>query len=183
MTVSERMQELDKDVNVRVASGFGNELPLPFTPAAKLEVGDQLVFPSSYEGRIRERQLNGKWYPFAVVDLLKADGTKTTYDFFPPRYVRPVYEYKVEGGSVKFVGVRPHKGTSIQKMMSFIGTADKDDQGNITLSSTQKMMDSLLNTKHEIKAITAINSAKFVNGKRSETEVEEQNLLTIDIVA
>jgi hypothetical protein len=183
MTVSERMQELDKDVNVRVASGFGNELPLPFTPAAKLEVGDQLIFPSSYEGKIRERQLNGKWYPFAVVDLKKADGTMTTYDFFPTRYVRPIYEYKVDGGSVKFVGVRPHKGTSIQHMMSFIGSADKDAQGNITLSSTQKMMNSLLGTKHEVKAITAITSAKFVNGKRSETEVEEQNLLTVDTVA
>ena len=181
MTVDERFLELEKDTNVDMTGSavFEDELPIPFTPGSKLEKGDKLVFPSAY-GKIPKRLIGGKWHQFVVLKLIKADGTVTTYDYFPKKYVRPLYEYELVNGKAKYKGMRPHKGTAIEFMCQYIGSADKDDTGNITTSSTQKMMTALLNTTLEIIDIDTVTVAKFVDNKRSETEVEEDKLYTID---
>ena len=181
MTLDERFLELDKDANVQVSTSniFEDELPTPFIPGSTLEIGDKLVFPSAYT-KIHKRQLGGKWHQFVVLTLIKKDGTKTTYDFYPKKWVRPLYEYKLENGKTKFVGVRPHKGTAVEFMVSFIGSADKDEHGNVTATSTQKMMTALLNSELEIKDINTLNVAKFIDNKRSESEIAEDKLFTID---
>lgn len=181
MTIDERFLELDKDANVQISTSntFDDELPVPFIPGATLEVGDKLKFPSAYT-KIPKRLLGGKWHQFAVITLIKKDGTTTTYDFFPKKWVRPLYEYELVNGKAKFKNMRPHKGTAVEFMTSFIGSADKDDTGNITKSSTQKMMEALLNAEFEIKDIDSVKVAKFVDSKRSETELDNDKLYTID---
>lgn len=182
MTIDERFFELDKDANVQLSSSntFDDELPLPFIPGATLEIGDKLKFPSEYT-KVPKRLLGGKWHQFAVITLIKKDGTTTTYDFFPKKFVRPLYEYELVGGKAKFKNMCPHKGTAVELMTSFIGSADKDDAtGAITKSSTQKMMEELRNKTFEVKNIIPIKVAKFVDGKRSETELEDDKLYTID---
>ena len=181
MTVDERFLELEKDANVDMTGSavFNDELPVPFTPGSKLEIGDKLVFPASYT-QVPKRLIGGKWHQFTVVKLIKADGSVTTYDFFPKKFVRPLYEYELINGKAKFVTMRPHKGKAVELMTSFIGSADKDATGNVTKSSTQKMMEELRNKTIEVKGITTIKVAKFVDGKRSETELEDDKLYTID---
>lgn len=181
MTIDERFLELDKDANVQISSSntFEDELPVPFIPGATLEVGDKLKFPSAYT-KIPKRSLGGKWHQFAVITLIKKDGTTTTYDFFPKKWVRPLYEYELVGGKAKFKNMRPHKGSAIAFMTSFIGSADKDDTGVVTKSSTQKMMESLLNAELEIMDIDTVKVAKFIDNKRSETELGDDKLYTID---
>ena len=182
MTIDERFSELEKDSNVDMTGGstFEDELPVPFTPGSKLEIGDKLVFPSAY-AKVPKRLIGGKWHQFVPIKLIKADGTVTTYDFYPKKFVRPLYEYELIGGKSKFVAMRPHKGTAVELMTSFIGSADKDAAtGAITKSSTQKMMEELRNKTFEVKGVTTIKVAKFVDGKRSETELEDDKLYTID---
>lgn len=181
MTIDERFLELDKDANVQISTSntFDDELPVPFIPGATLEIGDKLKFPSAYT-KIPKRQLGGKWHQFAVITLIKKDGTTTTYDFFPKKWVRPLYEYELIGGKAKFKNMRPHKGSAIAFMTSFIGSADKDDTGKVTKSSTQKMMEALLNAELEIMDIDSVKVAKFVDSKRSETELDDDKLYTID---
>lgn len=181
MTVDERLLELDKDVNVREATSFGSPLPLPFTPNSGLEVGDTIKFKKPY--KIRERRLSGKWHTFAVLERIKADGTKTTFDYFPLKYARPLYEYALVNGKAKFVGMRPHKGSFIEKVMEYIGKDDKDENDVITKSSTDKLMDYLGDNEIsiEVKAITGVNTRAFVEGKPSDTELVEDKNYTIDI--
>lgn len=181
MTVDERLLELDKDVNVREATSFGNPLPLPFTPNSGLEVGDVITFKKPY--KIRERKLSGKWHTFAVLDRVKADGTKTTFDYFPLKYARPLYEYALVNGKAKFVGMRPHKGTFIEKVMEYIGKDDKNEKEEIIKTSTDKLMDYLGDNEIsiEVKAITGVNTRAFEDGKPSETELVEDKNYTIDI--
>ena len=181
MTVDERLLELDKDVNVREATSFGGPLPLPFIPNTGLEVGDTLKFRKPY--KIRERKLSGKWHSFAVLERIKADGTKTTFDFFPPKYARPLYEYEIVNGKAKFVAMRPHKGTFITKVMEYVGKDEKDENDVITKTSTDKLMDYLgdNNIDIEVKNIALVNTRAFVDGKPSDTELTEDKNYTIDI--
>lgn len=181
MTIDERFLELGKDVNVQVSTSnvFEDELPVPFIPGATLEKGDKLKFPASY-AKIHKRQLGGKWHQFVVITLIKADGTNTTYDFYPKKWVRPLYEYELVNGKTKFKGMRPHKGTAIEFMNSFIGSADKDASGNVTKTSTQKMMEALLNAEFDIIDIDGVKVCAFTDGKRSETELADDKCYTID---
>lgn len=181
MTVDERFLELDKDVNVQVSTStvFEDELPTPFVPGSTLEIGDKLVFPPAYS-KIHKRLLGGKWHQFVVLKLIKKDGTVTTYDYYPKKYVRPLYEYEMVNGRAKYKAMRPHKGTAIEFMVKFIGSTDKDTEGNVTATSTQKMMTALLNAEFEIMDINTLNVAAFVDGKRSETQLAEDKLFTID---
>jgi hypothetical protein len=181
MTIDERFLELDKDANVQISTSnvFEDELPVPFIPGATLEKGDKLKFPAAYT-KIPKRQLGGKWHQFVVITLIKADGTTTTYDFYPKKWVRPLYEYYLVNGKAKFKGMRPHKGTAIEFMTSFIGSADKNAEGNVTKTSTQKMMEALLNAELEIIDVDKVSVAKFVEGVRSETELTDDKCYTID---
>lgn len=181
MTVDERLLELESDVNVREATSFGSPLPLPFTPNSGLEVGDVIKFKKPY--KIRERKLSGKWHTFVVLERIKADGTKTTFDYFPLKYARPLYEYALVNGKAKFVGMRPHKGSFIEKVMEYIGKDDKNEKEEIIKTSTDKLMDYLGDNEIsiEVKAITGVNTRAFVEGKPSDTELVEDKNYTLDI--
>lgn len=176
MTVNERIAELAKDVNVRGAGMFGSDLPTPFTPQAKLELGAEITFPAEYtKDNVKARIFNGNEYYFVVCKMVLADGTETTYDFYPCSIIRPGFIYKRGSDSkLRFETTIPNKGTLIDHIMSFVGKADKDANGNITTSSTQKAMDGLKGKSFKVDGIVDYETMKWLNNKQTDELITKQ---------
>lgn len=176
MTVNERIAELAKDVNVQNAGVFGSDLPTPFTPQAKLELDAVVTFPAKYtKDNVKAGIFNGNKYYFAVCKMVLADGTETTYDFYPCSIIRPGFIYKRGADDkLRFESTIPNKGTLIDHITSFVGKADKDADGNITTSSTQKAMDGLKGKSFKVEAVVDYETMKWSNNKQTDELVTKQ---------
>lgn len=176
MTVNERIDELAKDANVQNAGVFGSDLPTPFTLQPKLGLGAVITFPTEYTlDNVKARIFNGKKYYFVICEMVLVDGTETTYDFYPCSIVRPGFIYKKDAsGKPKFDSTIPNKGTLIDHITSFIGKTDKDVDGNITTSSTQKAMDGLKSKSFKVDSVVDYETMKWTNNKPTDELVTKQ---------
>lgn len=176
MTVNERIAELAKDVNVRGAGMFGNALPTPFTPQVKLELGAMVTFPTEYtKDNVKVRTFNGNDYYFVVCKMVLADGTETTYDFYPCSIARAGFIYKRSSdGKLKFETTISNKGTLLDHIMSFVGKDDKDADGKITTSSTQKAMDGLKGKTFKVDGVVDYETMKWLNNKQTDELITKQ---------
>lgn len=182
MTVSERSEQLKNDANVKGVGKFNQDLPAPFVPGQKLEVGAILNFPNEWtEENVKERVFNGKGYTFAIIEMILANGDKTTFDYYPNSEVRPGFVYKLVDGKAVLDTTITNKGDLYDHMASFMGKAEKDADGNITETATQKAMDALLGKSFKVKALSDYETVKFKDGAPID-ELQTKQMHTINRV-
>ena len=182
MTIVERNEQLAKDANVKSVGAFNQDLPAPFTPGQTLVEGAIIEFPEAWTNdNVKSRTFNGKDYTFALLKMILPDGTETVYDFYPNSELRPGFEYKIENGKAVLVQTINNKGNLYEHMLSYVGKADKDENGTVITTATQKAMDALLGKKCKVAQLFKFQTVKFVDGKQT-NELKDAYVHTINFV-
>lgn len=185
MTKEERinLNKGDEFVTMGGTTTFNSNLRAPFDPSAQLLVGDVLVFPETITAEIMgTRRFNGNTYQFMVVEVIKADGTKTAINWFPSSFIRATFEYKMDGDSAVMTGnIFEPKGTAIDLFKQNRGKAEYDDKNNLVESDTQKCVEALLGKKVKVANRTKVDTVGFVNNMRDTSKLVPAFVLTYDL--
>lgn len=182
MTIKERNEQLAKDATVVASGSFSQDLPAPFVPGQKLVEGAIIEFPKAWSvTNVMDRIFNGKKYTFALLKMVLPDGTETVWDFYPNSELRPGFEYEIVDGKAKLVKTIDNKGSLHDHILSYVGKADKDADGNILVTATQKAMDALLGKKAKVESLFKYSTVKYVNGQQT-NELKDAYVHTINFV-
>lgn len=187
MTVEERINinKGSKDI-VMGGTKFSNNMRAPFDPAAQLQIGDKLVFPTSLEGRMGTSKFNGNTYEFVVLEVLKKDGSKTAINWFPSTFLKMAFEAEMTASGIaqNNGNIYETTGTAVDAFLSQRGKADFDPQTNqVIKSDTQKGVEQLLGKTVVINDRKSYKTIGFTDHKRDNTKLVDTVIFKYDFAA
>lgn len=159
MTVAEKMVENAKNSNISTVATFSKGMPPQFDADGLLQVGDVIIIPSTMP-QVYEQKFGANKAEFIVVELKKANGTTTAFNFFPASLSKTIFPAEEVAGVVKLkLPVDHPNGTAVDHYLSFRGkgTAEKTD--------VQLAMESMLGWSIRIDNDKEVKVQKWVDGK------------------
>lgn len=188
MTVIERINANGTDGSMKMGLGmFSNGMKPVFDGGAALNEGDILIFPTVAEmgQRIGSRDFNGNDYEFMVIEVQASDGTTRAINWFPTTFQNPIFIWAEDDDKnlYRTGEVVYPEGTAVTEFLKSRGQAEKDANGNIIKSDTQKGVESLAGKKVKITSKAMMKTTGFVNGQPDHSKLIEKALYHYDFVA
>jgi hypothetical protein len=158
MTVAERIAENAKNSNIQEVTTFSKGMPPQFDGDSMLAEGDKIVMPTQMP-KVYQQVFGNNKAEFIVVELIKKDGTKTSFNFFPSSLSKTIFPAEMVDGVVKLkLPVVHPKGDVVDHYLSFRGKS-KGDKNDVQLA-----MESMLGWTIEITGDTVFKTQKWANG-------------------
>lgn len=158
MTVAEKIQENAKNSNITEVQSFSKNLPPQFDGDSMLQKGDKIVMPTTMP-KIYSQIFGTNSAEFMVVELIKADGSRTAFNFFPSSLSKTIFPAEMVNGVAKLkLPVMHPKGDVCNHYLSFRGKKDGDK------SEVQQAIESMLGWTIEITGDDVVKTQKWANG-------------------
>lgn len=158
MTVAEKQAENAKNSNISPVTTFSKGMPPQFDGDSILQVGDKIVIPENMP-QVYEQKFGENTAEFIVVELVRKDGTKTAFNFFPSSLSKTIFPAEKVDGVVKLkLPVDHPDGDVVNHYMSFRGKGTEEQ------SDVQMAMESMLGWVIEIADDKTIPTQKWVKG-------------------
>lgn len=188
MTVEQRININRGDANISMGgTAFGANMRAPFDPAAQLQIGDKLIFPTSLDGRMGTNTFRGKKYEFMIVEVLKKDGSKTAINWYPSTFLKMAFEAKMgTAGIAENTGeIYQTAGDAVDAFTKERGNAEYDPQtGKCIKTDTQKGVEQLLGKTVVISDKKVYKTVGFDrDGNRDTTKLVDTPIFKYDFAA
>lgn len=172
MTVEERIEQHASDANVKAVASFGKSMPPAFDPDGMLKEGDTFTVESL--DKIYSRVFGTTTAEFIPVKVIHADGTESSFDFYPSMLSKTIFPAEMVNGEAKLkLPVLHPKGTIVDKYLSFRG------KGTEEKTDVQLAMESLVGVTIKVTGDTIVKTQKWVNGKAI-NELKDTHVFTYD---
>lgn len=159
MTVEERVQQNLKDANVKKATSFSKGMPPAFDGDSMLQKGDKFVIPATMP-EVYSRKFGEYTAEFITVELIKANGERTSFDFYPSSLSKTIFPAEMVDGKVTLkLPVMHPKGDVVDHYLSFRG------KGTEEKTDVQLAMESMLGWTIEIADDLVVTTQKWADGK------------------
>jgi hypothetical protein len=159
MTVAEKISENAKNSNISKATSFSKGMPPQFDGDSMLQKGDKIVLPAQL-GEVFSQKFGNNVAEFIVVELVKVNGTKTAFNFFPSMLSKTIFPAEEVNGQVKLkLPVMHPKGDVVDHYLSFRGKSE-DGKNDVQLA-----MESMLDWTIEVTDDLTVKTQKWADGK------------------
>ena len=158
MTVIEKITENAKNSSIAPVATFSKGMPPQFDADGLLQKDDVIIIPTTMP-QVYEQKFGAHKAEFIVVELRKANGTTTAFNFFPASLSKTIFPAEEVAGVVKLkLPVDHPNGTAVTHYLSYRGkgTAEKTD--------VQLAMESMLGWNIKIDADREVTVQKWANG-------------------
>ena len=187
MTVSERISANAGNANMKMGLGvFSNGMKPIFGGSAALNEGDILIFPPLDEmgDRIGSQHFMGKDYEFLVIEVHSPDGTERAMNWFPTPFQNPIFEWNTDdhGYLYRTANIFYPEGTAVDEFLKVRNLPEKDEEGNIVKSDTQKGVELLAGKKVKVTSKVLINTVGFKNWLLDSNHLIKKALCRYDFV-
>lgn len=175
MTVDERRLENAKNSNIQGGTGWSKSMPAEFDADGLLKKGDVVHIPNEYIW-FDPANPNNNWNcgvmrfgnnasEFVICKITHADGTESSFNFFPTSLYKNIFVSEMVNGVVKLkLPVLHPTGSMVDYYLSFRGKAEKDADGNIIKTDVGVAMDAMKGTSFEVTGDEIVKTQKWVNG-------------------
>lgn len=158
MTVAEKIAENAKNSNIQEVANFSKGMPPQFDGDSMLAEGDKIIMPAQMP-KVYQQLFGTNKAEFIVVELIKKDGTRTSFNFFPSSLSKTIFPAEMVGDVVKLkLPVIHPKGDVVNHYLSFRG---KSEGGK---NDVQLAMESMLGWTIEITGDEVVKTQKWANG-------------------
>ena len=187
MTISERVSANAGNANMKMGLGvFSNGMKPIFGGSAALNEGDILIFPPLEEmgDRIGSQHFMGKDYEFLVIEVHSPDGTERAMNWFPTTFQNPIFEWNTDdhGYLYRTANIFYPEGTAVEEFLKVRNLPEKDEEGNIVKSDTQKGVELLAGKKVKVTSKVLIDTVGFKNGQLDCNHLIKKALCRYDFV-
>lgn len=171
MTVAEKITENEKNSNITKAASFSKGMPPQFDADSMLQKGDKIVIPDTMPA-VYSQKFGSNKAEFIVVELIKKDGSKTAFNFFPSSLSKTIFPAEMIDGVAKLkLPVMHPTGDVVDHYLSFRGKSEGEK------NDVQLAMESMLGWTIEVADDLVVRTQKWVDGV-AQNELKDTHVFT-----